>query len=115
MLKETLLGCRQTGKASVLRDTERHVIADKLASPPLSKTFDCVATVYLREKLLVTQLIENFPKFDGSRYVIKVYPTPNRTLVPSGDQQDSSPHLYDLFLQIRFNSIFISICLFLYL
>ena len=56
---------RRVGQGSEALRTDWHVIVDTLHTcvTPLFKTLDFVATVHLREKLLVTQLIENFPKF----------------------------------------------------
>ena len=54
---------RRVGQGSEALRTDWHVIVDTLPSPHFSKTLDFVATVHLREKLLVTQLIKNFPKF----------------------------------------------------
>ena len=105
---------RQTGRAGFCS------AADWLACngwhtsvTPLFKTLDFVATVHLREKLLVTRLIENFPKFmDCVSWLRSTrHPTKHWFLL---DTHMTPIHIFTTCpFQIHFNNIFLSICLFL--
>jgi hypothetical protein len=104
--------CKTAGKGRVLKRCGLECNNWHTSVTPLFKTLDFVATVHLCGKLLVTQLIENFPKFmdRGSWLRCTRHPTKHWFLL---ETHMTPIHIFTTYsFQILFNTIFLSICLF---